>query len=53
VFSEVKDQFHGDRAGSVRDPFGHRWMIATHIEDVSDEETRRRMDEFMASAGDG
>jgi len=31
----VKDQFYGDRSGTFRDPFGHRWTIATHIEDVS------------------
>jgi PhnB protein len=37
---------HGDRAGSVRDPFGHRWAIATHIEDVSAEEIERRIAEF-------
>jgi PhnB protein len=49
VVSEVSDQFHGDRAGSVRCPFGHRWMIATHVDDVSDEEMQRRMDEFMAA----
>ena len=42
----VSDQFHGDRAGSVRDPFGHRWSISTHIEDVSAEEMERRMAEF-------
>ena len=42
----VSDQFHGDRAGSVRDPFGHRWSISTHIEDVSVEEMERRMAEF-------
>jgi len=41
----VADQFHGDRTGSVRDPFGHRWSIATHIEDVSPEEMERRMAE--------
>jgi PhnB protein len=32
---EVKDQFYGDRAGSVTDPFGHKWTIMTHKEDVS------------------
>jgi PhnB protein len=42
----VADQFHGDRAGSVRDPFGHRWSISTHIEDVSVEEMERRMAQF-------
>ena len=32
---EVKDQFYGDRTGSLTDPFGHRWSIMTHKEDVS------------------
>jgi PhnB protein len=44
----ISDHIHGDRAGSVRDPFGHRWAIATHIEDVSEEEMARRMKEFSA-----
>ncbi len=47
----VSDQFHGDRAGSVRCPFGHRWAIATHTEDMSGEEMQRRMDEWMTQAG--
>lgn len=34
----VKDQFYGDRTGQFEDPFGHRWSVATHIEDVSPEE---------------
>jgi PhnB protein len=42
------DQFHGDRAGSLRDPFGHRWMLATHTEDMSEEEMQRRTEEAMA-----
>jgi PhnB protein len=42
----VTDHIHGDRAGSVRDPFGHRWAVATHIEDISEEEMQRRMTEF-------
>ena len=50
VFSEVTDQFHGDRAGSVRCPFGHRWMIATHTEDMTDEEMQRRLDEAIAGS---
>jgi PhnB protein len=41
------DQFHGDRAGSIRDPFGHRWALATHTEDMSEEEMQRRMEEAM------
>ncbi|HZM86988.1 MAG TPA: VOC family protein [Blastocatellia bacterium] len=38
----VKDQFYGDRSGGVTDPFGHVWYIATHIEEVSEEEIKRR-----------
>jgi PhnB protein len=39
----LQDQFYGDRSGTVIDPFGHKWTIATHIEDVSEEELGRRM----------
>ena len=39
----VEDQFYGDRLGSILDPFGHRWYIATHVEDVSEKEVMRRM----------
>jgi PhnB protein len=38
----VEDQFYGDRAGTLSDPFGHIWTIATHIEDVSMEEINKR-----------
>jgi len=38
----VKDQFYGDRSGGVTDPFGHIWYIATHIEEVSEEEIKKR-----------
>jgi PhnB protein len=40
---EPEDQFYGDRTCQVEDPFGHRWALSTHIEDVSVEETKRRM----------
>jgi PhnB protein len=40
---ELADQFYGERSGSVRDEFGNRWSLATHIEDVSEEEMMRRM----------
>ena len=36
----IEDQFYGDRAGGLEDPFGHYWHVATHIEDVSAEEIR-------------
>jgi PhnB protein len=39
-----KDQFHGDRSGSLTDPFGHRWTILTRIEDVSFPEMQKRAD---------
>ena len=44
------NQFWGDRMGSLVDPFGHRWSLATHFEDVSDEEMQRRMAEAFGSA---
>ena len=44
--NDVSDQFHGDRAGSLRDPFGHRWAIATHTEDMSEAELHKRFDEI-------
>ena len=42
------DTFHGDRAGSLRDPYGHRWMICTHIEDMDEAELQRRTVEAMS-----
>jgi PhnB protein len=39
----VETMFYGDRGGSLRDPFGHRWHVATHVEDVAPEEIGRRM----------
>lgn len=39
----LQDQFYGDRSGTLRDPFGHQWTVATHVEDVSPEEMERRM----------
>lgn len=48
------DQFWGDRMGSVVDPFGHHWMLATHIEDVDPGEFQQRMEAmFAANAASG
>lgn len=47
----MTDQFYGDRSGAFEDPWGHRWTVATHIEDVSEEEMQRRMAEMMNAAG--
>ena len=43
VNKPLTDQFYGDRSGTVVDPFGHKWTIATHKEDISEEEMQRRV----------
>jgi PhnB protein len=43
VEKPMADQFYGDRTGTIKDPFGHKWTIATHKEDVAPEEMKRRM----------
>jgi PhnB protein len=44
----VEDQFYGDRTGQFEDPFGHRWSVATHVEDVPPEEMEKRAAEAMS-----
>jgi PhnB protein len=46
----VKDEFYGDRAGGLDDPFGHKWYIATHKEDVPAEEMKKRAAEAMSQS---
>ncbi len=48
----AEDQFYGSRRGTIIDPFGVRWMIATHIREVSDEELARFADEFGTAEPD-
>ncbi|MCG7571449.1 VOC family protein [Pseudoalteromonas sp. CNC9-20] len=48
----VHDQFYGDRAGTLEDPFGHIWTIATHQEDLSPEQLQQRMADFMSEQQD-
>jgi PhnB protein len=45
----IEDRFYGDRSGQIVDPWGHRWSIATHVEDVPPDEMQRRAAEFMES----
>jgi PhnB protein len=45
----VMDQFYGDRSGTLEDPFGHMWTVATHVEDVPPEEMKRRAEAAMRS----
>jgi len=47
----LQDQFYGDRSGTLTDPFGHVWTVATHKEDVSQEEMDRRIAAAMAAHG--
>ncbi len=47
----IQNQFYGDRSGTVIDPFGHKWTISTHVEDVSPAEMKKRMDEMMKKGG--
>jgi PhnB protein len=49
VTMEVEDQFWGDRFGSITDPFGHIWSIATHVEDLTPEEIEERGKAAMAA----
>jgi PhnB protein len=46
----VMNQFYGDRSGTLEDPFGHMWTVATHVEDVPAEEMKRRAEAAMKSA---
>ncbi|HEY8287877.1 MAG TPA: VOC family protein [Acetobacteraceae bacterium] len=43
VIAEIETKFYGDRLGSFVDPFGHAWHVATHVEDVPEDELRRRV----------
>lgn len=48
VVRPVEDQFYGDRAGTLKDPYGHQWTLGTHMEDLSQEEVQRRMEAEFA-----
>jgi len=47
----VENKFYGDRAGTFDDPWGHRWNVMTHVEDVSPEEMEKRAAEFASQQG--
>jgi PhnB protein len=47
---QPKNQFYGDRSARVTDPFGNEWFIATHVEDVPEEEMKRRMAKMMGGS---
>jgi PhnB protein len=47
----LRDEFYGDRTGQFEDPFGHRWSVASHVEDVSPDEMERRAAQAMQQQG--
>ncbi len=50
LFKPVANQFYGDRSGSITDPFGHKWNIATHVENVSSDEINKRAAALFGTA---
>lgn len=50
VLIPVADQFYGERSGRLRDPFGHLWIVGTHIEDVTPEEMQSRADKLYGAS---
>jgi PhnB protein len=46
---EPADQFYGDRSGGIKDRFGNQWFIATHIEKISEEDMKKRSEEYMSN----
>ena len=44
----VENQFWGDKLGTLTDPFGHQWSLATHVEEVPPEEMQKRMEQFAS-----
>jgi uncharacterized glyoxalase superfamily protein PhnB len=51
VAMPVMDQFWGDRAGMITDPYGHKWWLATHKQDLSPKAMKKAAEEFFASMG--
>jgi PhnB protein len=47
----VVNQFYGDRSGTLVDPFGHKWTVSTHVEDVPPDEMKKRMESYTKQGG--
>jgi PhnB protein len=47
----VSDQFDGDRRGTLVDPFGHVWLLASRLEEVSVDDMKQRFAKLMGSGG--
>ncbi len=52
VIQPLEEQFYGDKAGWVKDPFGHQWIIARHLETLSPDEMQKRFKLNMGSIAD-
>lgn len=52
ALQELSNQFYGDRTGQFEDPWGHRWSVASRVEEVSPEEMQRRAAESMGGLGE-
>ncbi len=50
ILRPAENQFYGDRTGQIEDPFGHRWSVATHIEDVTPDEMAKRAAQAMSGS---
>jgi PhnB protein len=48
LLQPIENRFYGDRSGQIVDPWGHKWSVATHVEDVPPDEMERRAAEFMS-----
>jgi PhnB protein len=47
LIASAADQFYGDRSGRIEDPFGYKWMVSTHLREVSAEEMQRQLDDMF------
>lgn len=47
MIAPAADQFYGDRTGRIEDPFGYKWMVATHLKEVTVEEMQKQLDDMM------
>jgi PhnB protein len=48
VMIPIEEQFYGDRSGRIRDPFGHQWIVATHVESITTSELQKRFHEMYS-----
>ena len=50
ILTPVEDTFYGSRRCRIRDPYGHRWLVATHVHDVSSEDYKKAVDDFSETS---